>query len=92
VEDTDALPGSELVTKGLSDLARRDATAEALLVSIAARRLAASGHVVAEPFAEPELRLYALLAEDDADAAHGRYNTLLRKLSSYARAAECVAP
>ena len=92
MEDTDALPGSELVTKGLSDLARRDATAEALLVSIEARRLAASGHVVVEPFGEPELRLYALLAEDDADSAHGRYNALLRKLSSYARAAECVAP
>jgi len=92
VEDGDALPGSELVTKGLSDLARRDATAEALLVSIAAQRLAASGHAVAEPFADPELRLYALLAEDDADSAHGRYNALLRKLSSYARASECVAP
>ncbi|HEX5583132.1 hypothetical protein [Gaiella sp.] len=92
MQDDLSLPGSELVTKGLSDLARRDATAEALLVSIGARRLAASGHVVTEPFAEPELRLYALLAEDDANSAHGRYNALLRKLSSYARAAECVAP
>jgi hypothetical protein len=88
----DALPGSEVVTKGLSDLARRDPTAEALLVSIAARRLAASGHAVAEPFPDPELRLYALLAEDDADSAHGRYNALLREISSYARAAECVGP
>ena len=92
MDDADALPGSELVMKGLSDLARRDQTPEALLVSIAAQRLAASGHTVAAPFPDAELRLYALLAEDDADSAHGRYNALLRKLSSYARAAECVAP
>jgi hypothetical protein len=85
-----ALPGAELIEQGLADLRERRETVPALLVSIAAQRLAASGHAVTEAFAEPELRLYALLAQDDADSAHGRYNALLRKLSSYARAAECV--
>ena len=87
-----ALPGEDLVAKGLADLVRRTETVESLLVSIAAARLAASGHDVAEPFADPELRLYALLARDDPDAAHGRYNALVRRLVSYERAAECVAP
>ena len=89
--DDHALPGAELVAKGLADLARRDETAEALLVSIGATRLRAVGHDVREPFADPELRLYALLAGDDPDVAHCRYNALVRRLVSYERAAECVA-
>jgi hypothetical protein len=40
----------------------------------------------------PEHRLYDLLAQDDSDSAHSRYNALLRRLVSYERAAECVSP
>ncbi len=87
-----ALPGTELVEQGLADLHARRETVASLLVSIASKRLAATGCDVAEPFTDPEHRLYALLGRDDQDAAHGRYNALLRQLSSYARAAECVAP
>ena len=88
----DALPGAELIEEGLADLRAGRQTAASLLVSIGAKRLAAAGHDVAEPFADPELRLYALLARDDPDAAHGRYNALVRRLVSYERAADCVAP
>jgi hypothetical protein len=41
-------------------------------------------------FDEPERRLYALLARDDADSAHGRYNALIRRLVRFERAAESV--
>jgi hypothetical protein len=34
--------------------------------------------------------LYALLARDDAAAAHSRYNALIHRLVSFERAAECV--
>jgi hypothetical protein len=40
---------------------------------------------------DPEHRLYALLAADDSDSAHARYNALIRQLVSFERAAECVA-
>jgi hypothetical protein len=46
---------------------------------------------VRDPFADPEHRLYALLVEDDPDGAHARYNALVRRVVSYARAAECGA-
>jgi hypothetical protein len=41
--------------------------------------------------ADPEHRLYALLAEDDSDSAHSRYNAMIRQLVSFERAAECAA-
>jgi hypothetical protein len=86
------LPGADLVEQGLEDLEARRETVEALLVSIAPTRLAAVGHTLPETVPGPEHRLYALLAKDDANAAHGRYNALLRQLTSYLQAAECVAP
>jgi hypothetical protein len=39
----------------------------------------------------PEHRLYDLLRERDPDAAHGRYNALVRRLVSFERALACVA-
>ena len=65
---------------------------ESLLVSIGATRLSELGLDVADPFEDAEHRLYAFLSEDDADSAHGRYNALVRRLVSFERAAECVAP
>lgn len=85
------LPGAELVTAGLHDLAAGALSVEALLVSIGVPRLRALGLDVAEPVADAEHRLYELLAEDDPDSAHSRYNALVRRLVSFERAAACVA-
>ena len=87
------LPGGDLVEKGLRDLERGEETVEALLVSIAAPRLLAAGLRVptpSRPVAEPEHRLYEKLAESEPDSAHSRYNALLRRLTSFERALECV--
>jgi hypothetical protein len=85
------LPGSELVAQGLIDLAARRETEAALLLEIAAPRLRNLG--VSLPVLDdddhgqsPEHRLYALLsARSDA---YSRYNSLLARIASYARAAE----
>jgi hypothetical protein len=76
---------------GLDDLARGVASVPALLVSIGAPRLERLGLEIAAPFPSPELRLYELLAREDQDSAHSRYNALVRRLVSYERAAECVS-
>lgn len=81
------LPGADLVEQGIVDLRMRRETKEALLVSIGSPRLRTLGIDVPEPMADPEHRLYELLARDDVDAAHGRYNALIRRLVSYERAA-----
>jgi hypothetical protein len=83
----DSLPGADLVQKGLADLARGETTAEALLVSIGAPRLAWLGIDVPAPLPDPERRLYDLLAAGHGDAAHSRYNALVRRLVSFERAA-----
>ena len=85
------LPGADLVEKGLADLDRGVESEEALLVSIGAPRLARLGYRLAAPFPEAEHRLYRLLAREDADAAHSRYNALIRRLVSFERAAECAS-
>jgi hypothetical protein len=81
------LPGEELVEQGIRDLERGIESAEALLVSIAAPRLRRLGFAVSEPFKTPEHRLYALLRAEHGDAAHSRYNALIRRLVSFERAA-----
>jgi hypothetical protein len=86
-----ALPGQDLVARGVSDLARGVESAEALLVSIGAPRLAAIGLEIPRAIAQPEEKLYRLLAAEDAGSAHSRYNALVRRLVSYERAAECVS-
>jgi hypothetical protein len=83
-----SLPGGELVEKGLSDLAKGMETVESLLVSIGSPRLRRLGFDVASPVADAEERLYLLLARDDPDGAHSRYNALVRRLVSFERAAE----
>ncbi len=84
------LPGEELVEKGVADLERGIESVEALLVSIAAHRLGRLGFKISAPIESPELRLYELLAEEDSDAAHSRYNAFIRQLVSFERAAESV--
>ena len=89
---SEGLPGADVVEQGLIDLREGRETIASLLVSIGAARLAASGHDVDEPFRDPEQHLYSLLAREDPCSAHSRYNALVRRLVSYERAAECVAP
>jgi hypothetical protein len=84
------LPGAELIERGLADLSRGLSTPEALLVCIGAPRLRAVGVAVPMTIDDPELRLYNLLAERYGDAAHSKYNALLRRLVSFERAAACV--
>lgn len=85
------LPGSDLVLAGIEDLRRGAETIPALLVSIGAPRLRRLGYEVPPATApNPEHRLYALLAQEDSDTAHGRYNALVRRLVSFERAAESV--
>ena len=86
-----SLPGHELVLTGIDDLERGVESQEALLVSIGAPRLRQAGIEVPEPLASPEHRLYARLAAEDADAAHSRYNALVRRLVSLERAADARA-
>jgi hypothetical protein len=91
VVDFSGFPGADLVATGLDDLARGDSTAEALLVSIGAPRLRRLGYEIPAPIPSAEHRLYELLAAEDPDAAHSRYNALVRRLVSFERAAECAA-
>lgn len=86
------LPGHELVSAGLADLAAGRETEPALLVAMAAPRLRALGyHVPAGGGEQPSHRLYELLAQADR-GAHSRYNALVARMVSFARAAEHAAP
>jgi hypothetical protein len=89
--ELESLPGHELVLAGLADLEWGVESVEALLVSIGAPRLMQAGIHLPEPLPDPEHRLYALLAAEDADAAHGRYNALLGQLVSFERAVDARA-
>jgi hypothetical protein len=86
-----ALPGQELIETGLRDLAAARESVESLLVSIGAPRLRAIGFEIRSPWPGAEDRLYDLLATEDEDSAHARYNALVRRLVSYERAAECAS-
>lgn len=84
-------PGGALVERGIRDLGAGRQSTAALLVAIGAGRLRDAGVPVPRVAIEdPELRLYELLAADDPDSAHGRYNALLRQLTSFERAAEAA--
>lgn len=81
------LPGAELVERGIGDLERNVESIEALLVSIGAPRLRGLGVLVDQPIPRAEHRLYERLSEQHGDAAHARYNALVRRLASFERAA-----
>jgi hypothetical protein len=89
VEIPSSLPGHELVAEGLADLAAGRETAAGLLVTMASPRLGALGiEVPACEAAEPSHhRLYEVL-EREGPGAHSRYNALVRRIVSFARAAE----
>jgi len=81
------LPGEEFITQGIRDLERGLESPEALLVSIGAPRLRRFGLNVPRVFDSPEHRLYELLRLEHGDAAHSRYNALVRRLVRYERSA-----
>jgi hypothetical protein len=85
-----ALPGGDLIERGLADRRSGLVSIEALLVSIGAPRLAQLGFEVPSPIPAPERQLYDRLHAEDADSAHSRYNALVRLLVSFERAAACV--
>ena len=90
--DFGRLPGGPLIRQGLEDLAAGRESEAALLVLVGAPRLRRLGLAVPEAVdGSPEHRLYQLLAVDDPDTAHSRYNALVRLLVSFERAAACAA-
>jgi len=82
------LPGHELVSDGLADLAAGRETESSLLVAMAAPRLRTLGFDVPDGGdGQPSHRLYELLAERGL-GAHSAYNALVGRMVSFARAAE----
>jgi hypothetical protein len=88
--DANSLPGGDVIRAGIQDLERGVVSVPALLVSIGAPRLRALGMELPPLLDRPEHRLYELLSREDSDAAHSRYNALVRRLVSYERAAACA--
>jgi hypothetical protein len=85
-----SLPGEDLVTQGLADLAKGILSESALLVLVAGPRLRGLGIEVPpwtldEPF---EHALYSLIEERLGTAAHSYYNSLIGRIVSYAHALE----
>lgn len=79
-----------MIERGLKDLDQGVTSVESLLVSIGAPRLRAVGVEMATALPNAELRLYDELARHYGDAAHARYNSLVRLLVSFQRAAACA--
>jgi hypothetical protein len=89
VTDFSGLPGAEIVAEGLRDLASGRESVPALLVTIARARLGRLGVSVGPLlWQDTELRLYRALCTEDPTTAYARYNSLLRRLDSFARALE----
>ena len=88
--DWSALPGAEIVEKGLADLTNGRRTEAGLLVAIGAPKLRSLGLDVPDGPPDAEHLLYDLLSQHDPDAAHSRYNALIRRLVSFERALACA--
>jgi hypothetical protein len=86
----DELPGAELILPGLEDLRNgKTKTVGALLVAIAATRLAEAGLDIPKDYLnlEPEFTLYTRL-QNEQDDAYSYYNALLSSLNSFCNALE----
>ena len=84
------LPGEEIIETGLADLAQGRVSDFSLLVQIAAPRLRRLGmQIPDQPVPQPcEHLLYARLEERLGTATHSHYNSLIRRIVSYARSLE----
>jgi hypothetical protein len=89
-----ALPGADLILKGVRDLGSGIDSIEALLVQVGASNLRSHGFDVplTASASPPEHRLYARLQETYGQGAHSRHNALVRRLVSFERALACVRP
>lgn len=89
----EGLPGWEIVRVGLGDLANRRSTIAAELVASASSALRARGLSVPDRSVVTSPGLYELIVADVGEQrAHGRYNALRRRLSSFLRAAAHARP
>lgn len=84
------LPGADLIDAGVNDLRNGVVSVASLLVSIGAPKLRQFGYALPRTIPDPEHALYSLLAQEDQDSAHGRYNALVRRLVSFERALACA--
>jgi hypothetical protein len=84
------LPGAEIVTPGLADLAAGRESVNADAVAMASIRLRAAGIDVPPVSDSPPAahRLYEKLRAEDPRDAHSRYNSIMRRMTSFARAVE----
>src|SRR5438046_1364289 len=84
------LPGADLVKQGLADLAGGRVSDASLLVLIAAPRLKRLGIQIPDrsPQQPYEHQLYTRLEERLGAGAHSHYNSLIRRIVSYARSLE----
>jgi hypothetical protein len=85
VTGLEGLPAAERIQRGLRDAAANQMTVDALLVTIASRRLRDLGlpvEVHGSPVVEPELALYELLGSLSADPYYA-YRAALAELDSF---------
>src|SRR4051812_28921391 len=86
------VPGADLMEQGLADLAEKRVTEHSLLVMVGAPRLRRLGIELAEVkrvnSGPIEHELYDLLESLYGAAAYSRYNSLLRRMDSFAHALE----
>jgi len=87
-DDIAKLPGAEIVLPGIKDLEAGRETINALAVRAAASKLGVSPLAGDAEADEPAAhRLYQRLNDELGDGAHSRYNAILARVSSFARAA-----
>lgn len=87
----EALPGAELITEGLRDVAAGRETVASEIVKIGSPRLRRCGievDVTDEQALNADRRLYAILSATHGNAAHSQYNAWIRQLVSFERALE----
>lgn len=85
-----SLPGAEIVLAGIADLEAGTRSINASAVQSASTRLTRAGLPVtpAREDVPPSHLLYQQLADQLGDSAHARYNAILERVESFARAAE----
>ncbi len=83
------LPGAEIVLPGLLDLEAGRESLNARAVQCAAPRLRRIGLQAPSATGKPAGHaLYERLSDELGDGAHSRYNAMLARVASFARAAE----
>jgi hypothetical protein len=88
--DLNSLPGAEIVLPGIADLEAGRRSVNSIAVQCAATRLRKVG--LNAPGVEGDVpaahQLYSELSEELGNGAHSRYNAILRRVASFAGAAE----